>query len=45
MNKGFAPNGRVAIVTGGNGGVGFGMARGLAAPAPASGLRLPSITT
>src|SRR5258706_13008409 len=27
----FDLNGRVAIVTGGNGGIGFGMARGLAA--------------
>jgi NAD(P)-dependent dehydrogenase (short-subunit alcohol dehydrogenase family) len=45
MNKGFDLNGRVAIVTGGKGGAGLGMARGLSAPAPAWGFRLPSITT
>ena len=32
----FDLNGKVAIVTGGNGGIGLGMARGLAGPAPRS---------
>ena len=32
----FDLKGRVAVVTGGNGGIGLGMARGLAQPAPRS---------
>ena len=32
----FDLTGKVAVVTGGNGGIGLGMARGLARPGPAS---------
>ena len=32
----FDLSGRVAVVTGGNGGIGLGMARGLASPGPRS---------
>jgi hypothetical protein len=44
MNKAFVLQSTAAIVTGGDGRAGLGMARGLAAPAPASGFRPPSVT-